>query len=190
MHFLFNTSIGKIDNQGNVGYLVLDVKQSDVIGRKHQSSVEVIQMIIAYTVVLPRLIPCFFSSSESGRDNPFRPDGDISREADEIVQKIKAGQPLLESLQSPDTTDTPGSPVETSPLVKQTSIAAPLLVSPPKDEVKLADKNGSAAAPGDKSTVAGPLEIKHATVTPSEPAQVEHVVLNKKKKNCGCCVIQ
>ena len=37
------------------------------------------------------------SSSESGRDNPFRPDGDISREADEIVQLIKSGKPLLES---------------------------------------------------------------------------------------------
>ena len=40
---------------------------------------------------------CFGCSSESGRDNPFRPDGDISREADEIVQLIKSGKPLLDT---------------------------------------------------------------------------------------------
>lgn len=32
---------------------------------------------------------CFFFSTESGWDNPFRPGGDLSREADEIVNLIK-----------------------------------------------------------------------------------------------------
>lgn len=33
---------------------------------------------------------CFsISSTDSGWDNPFRPDGDLSREADEIVNLIK-----------------------------------------------------------------------------------------------------
>ena len=31
----------------------------------------------------------FMSSTDSGWDNPFRPDGDLSREADEIVNLIK-----------------------------------------------------------------------------------------------------
>lgn len=31
----------------------------------------------------------FFCSTESGWDNPFRPGGDLSREADEIVNMIK-----------------------------------------------------------------------------------------------------
>lgn len=30
-------------------------------------------------------------STDSGWDNPFRPDGDLSREADEIVNLIKGG---------------------------------------------------------------------------------------------------
>lgn len=41
------------------------------------------------------LINCFFSpilysccSTDSGWDNPFRPGGDLSREADEIVKMI------------------------------------------------------------------------------------------------------
>lgn len=32
---------------------------------------------------------CLISSTESGWDNPFRPGGDLSREADEIVNMIK-----------------------------------------------------------------------------------------------------
>lgn len=40
---------------------------------------------------------CFiisYSSTESGWDNPFRPGGDLSREADEIVNWIKDGKPI------------------------------------------------------------------------------------------------
>lgn len=37
----------------------------------------------------------FFNfSTDSGWDNPFRPDGDLSREADEIVELIKGGKPI------------------------------------------------------------------------------------------------
>ncbi|XP_019761820.2 uncharacterized protein LOC109538855 isoform X2 [Dendroctonus ponderosae] len=39
-------------------------------------------------------------STESGWDNPFRPGGDLSREADQIVELIKGGKPI---------TPTPGS---------------------------------------------------------------------------------
>ncbi|ETN67816.1 hypothetical protein AND_000355 [Anopheles darlingi] len=34
------------------------------------------------------------NSTESGWDNPFRPGGDLSREADEIVNLIKGGKPI------------------------------------------------------------------------------------------------
>lgn len=36
----------------------------------------------------------FVYSTDSGWDNPFRPDGDLSREADEIVELIKGGKPI------------------------------------------------------------------------------------------------
>lgn len=40
---------------------------------------------------------CFsISSTDSGWDNPFRPDGDLSREADEIVNLIKGDIDRLE----------------------------------------------------------------------------------------------
>lgn len=150
-----------------------------------------------------------FFSNESGRDNPFRPDGDISKEADEIVQKIKSGQPLEIDSQRPagedltDDTHSPSSPARgessepliESPITKDNSYTnkqqqqqegpqqneQPSLQAPQKSGA-----NGSAAPP---DTSPGPVEIKHGTVTPSEPAQVEHVVLKKKNK-CSCCVIQ
>ncbi|CAL4067559.1 unnamed protein product, partial [Meganyctiphanes norvegica] len=62
-------------------------------------------------------------STESGRDNPFRPDGDISREADEIVQLIKSGRPLLAS--SPRASDTPDGTL-VSPDSKDT-VSEPLI---------------------------------------------------------------
>lgn len=50
------------------------------------------------------------SSSEGGHDNPFRPDGDISKEADEIVQRIKSGQPLLNDRGTPASPHSPPPP--------------------------------------------------------------------------------
>ncbi|XP_049960502.1 mucin-19 [Schistocerca serialis cubense] len=51
-------------------------------------------------------------STDSGWDNPFRPDGDLSREADEIVELIKGGKPI---------TPTPGS---TAPQLPEPAAAA------------------------------------------------------------------
>ena len=133
----------------------------------------------------------FFFSTESGRDNPFRPDGDISREADEIVQKIKAGQPLEASALNYDSQD---GHRESSPLVPGTVDDESMQKISHNDESKLVSsvksgaKNGSAT--GSNNNAPGPVEIKHATVVPNDPVQVEHVVLSKKKKACGCCVIQ
>lgn len=39
-----------------------------------------------------------YYSTESGWDNPFRPDGDLSREADEIVSLIKGGKPITPTI--------------------------------------------------------------------------------------------
>ncbi|XP_066990077.1 uncharacterized protein [Macrobrachium rosenbergii] len=145
--------------------------------------------------------------TESGRDNPFRPDGDISREADEIVQLIKSGRPLQGQQGRGDATDSidsgpispDGKEASSEPLIsandaspQQQQIPSPLPVptqtvgatttgSPGK-----AGANGSAAP--DNSTP-GTVEVTHATVKPTDAAHVEHVVIKKKSK-CNCCVIQ
>ncbi|XP_071527932.1 uncharacterized protein [Panulirus ornatus] len=153
-------------------------------------------------------------STDSGRDNPFRPDGDISREADEIVQLIKSGRPLQgQAGQTPDVTDsldvTPSSPTEkdavVEPLVPAKDVS-PQQQQPPQqlqqpspDTVpskpvtdntpsspEKAGANGSAAP---ENSTPGTVEVTHVTVTPTDAAHVEHVVIKKKSK-CNCCVIQ
>lgn len=160
-------------------------------------------------------------SSDSGRDNPFRPDGDISREADEIVQLIKSGRPLQ---QPPEDALDGTAPLEASSPAHEKEVAAePLLPRPdahrqpqalhatPANAARThsptadgaskggatspsagaaspskAGANGSAAP---EASMPGTVEVTHATVTPTDPAHVEHVVIRKKSK-CNCCVIQ
>ncbi|XP_069191177.1 uncharacterized protein [Procambarus clarkii] len=182
------------------------------------------QDLIMASPVTDGITPAFDRqlSSDSGRDNPFRPDGDISREADEIVQLIKSGRPLQgQPGQRPgDLTDSidgiPSSPTDkdavAEPLVSQkdaspqqqqhlpqqqhhhheqqqpTPVAVPskpVTDTTPSSPGK-AGANGSAAP---ENSTPGTVEVTHATVTPTDAAHVEHVVIKKKSK-CNCCVIQ
>ena len=146
-----------------------------------------------------------FFSSESGRDNPFRPDGDISKEADEIVQLIKSGQPLDSSGRKvgDDATDalSPTSPEDSTvePLLtptktnQQQSSPQKIKTESPTSPLSPSGKsksgaNGSAPATTEPSSP-GTVEVTHVTVSPSEATHVEHVVIKKKSK-CNCCVIQ
>ncbi|KAG7313550.1 hypothetical protein JYU34_000694 [Plutella xylostella] len=121
-------------------------------------------------------------STESGWDNPFRPDGDLSREADEIVSLIKGGKPITPTPHAlpedqmdskilvPDNASPPQSP--------QTKVSTPVQQSTPK--AMNGTKNGSAAP-------RGPVEVQRSP--PQEPQQPEHVTIKKKPK-CKCCVVQ
>ncbi|CAG9558145.1 unnamed protein product [Danaus chrysippus] len=123
-------------------------------------------------------------STESGWDNPFRPDGDLSREADEIVSLIKGGKPI-----------TPTPP----PLGNQTPIcddkeekvqANNVNASPPSSpQTKISSPVQSTpkSANGTKNGTAGEVEVQRSQ--PQEPQQPEHVTIKKKQK-CQCCVIQ
>ncbi|XP_054275959.1 uncharacterized protein LOC128995094 [Macrosteles quadrilineatus] len=112
------------------------------------------------------------TSTDSGWDNPFRPDGDLSREADEIVELIKGGKPI---------TPTPGSVAPPLPSVD----VAPLGAAPTSPK----GANGTTPSKPVSTGAPGAVELQRATVSPSDASQVEHVVLKKKPK-CRCCVIQ
>ncbi|XP_077302072.1 uncharacterized protein LOC143922616 isoform X2 [Arctopsyche grandis] len=134
------------------------------------------------------------ASTESGWDNPFRPDGDLSREADEIVSLIRGGKPI---------TPTPGSSVPLLPSLDETDrdaannhgVATPITQSPQKQvkatNLQSAVKNGTSNGGGgpmeDTVPATGPVDIQHTG--PQEPLHPEHVVIKKKPK-CKCCVIQ
>ena len=145
-------------------------------------------------------------SNESGQDNPFRPDGDLSREADELVELLKGGRPISEVLKPKEEVPSSASPTAEEPVAEEqpflaaspdrNSLASPTNKSPtnkspdvgvngvktPEAEKKVVEKEVEAS----KS-----VEVERAVVAPTEanPSQAEHVVIKKKSK-CQCCVIQ
>ncbi|XP_025420281.1 uncharacterized protein LOC112690477 [Sipha flava] len=114
--------------------------------------------------------------STDGWDNPFRPDGDLSKEADQIVELIKEGKPITPtptSATSPLLTDHGGADVKHD--------QQPVTSTPAK-------ANGTCSS--ETTAVPPNVEVQRGTViNGNEPSQVEHVVLKKKPK-CRCCVIQ
>ena len=115
-------------------------------------------------------------STDSGWDNPFRPDGDLSKEADEIVELIREGKPITPT----QSTNPAGKlPEENGSAVKQSA--------PSANAAAPAKANGS--APTESPVVTG-VEVQHCTTArPTDASQVEHVVIKKKPK-CKCCTIQ
>lgn len=131
-------------------------------------------------------------STDSGLDNPFRPDGELSREADTIVSLIKEGKPITPVKSEPDGGGYfPANEDE----VNETAI------SPTKAKnVENLAANNKVGANGNaphhlnvkKVPVPQPgvVEVQHGVVVPpSDASQVEQVVIKKKPK-CKCCVIQ
>ncbi|XP_018007459.1 zinc finger homeobox protein 3 [Hyalella azteca] len=147
-------------------------------------------------------LPALPRRSDSGRDNPFRPDGDIWREADAIVQRIKSGQPLLNGgdepgAGSPSPPPTHSSPTRDSPspvpeqAVTRTDAG---LVHGGLPSSQNGTPNPSAATQQqqqqNKQQQEQTVEVTLTTLPPPQPAAApQHVVLKKESK-CACCVIQ
>lgn len=128
-------------------------------------------------------------STDSGWDNPFRPGGDLSREADEIVELIKGGKPI---------TPTPGQQpplpaVDAAGHAHANSIQEPITESPKKTtplQSAATPRSANGTAPKGNSPAPGTVEVQRVTVKPDgDGTQVEHVTIKKKPK-CECCVIQ
>lgn len=159
------------------------------------------------TTILARL-----NSTESGWDNPFRPGGDLSREADEIVNLIKGGKPITptgdQSLlngsapkDSSHPTENGGSTVVDGVATKlestqlQSQPQANGTKSPQKDAATTTavaaspQKNGSTGAGA--AAPASPAQTQVSNQVIPGPQSASHVVIDeKKKKKCACCVIQ
>jgi len=150
-------------------------------------------------------------SNESGQDNPFRPDGDLSREADELVELLKGGRPISEVLKPKEEVPSSASPTAEEPVAEEqpflaaspdrNSLASPTNKSPtnksPTNKSPDVGVNGVKTPEAEKKVVekeveaSKSVEVERAVVAPTEanPSQAEHVVIKKKSK-CQCCVIQ
>ncbi|KAK6627543.1 hypothetical protein RUM44_010021 [Polyplax serrata] len=135
--------------------------------------------ILYYVVKVPK--DCENGRTDSGWDNPFRPDGDLSREADEIVGLIKEGKPITPTSANGSLkigVDERDATVQLKSQLSAGTGGAGGVGSPKKGF------NGTA-----KSDKAGVVDVQRTIVSPSSGGDVEPVVIKKKPK-CKCCVIQ
>ncbi|XP_022257605.1 uncharacterized protein LOC106473470 isoform X2 [Limulus polyphemus] len=122
-------------------------------------------------------------STESGLDNPFRPDGELSREAETIVSLIKEGKPITPTKMETD--DSGLGDVTQSP----EDVQEPLVSPAEANNLNAAKPDVNGRAPTDKTPTV--VEVQHGLVAPpTEAQQVEPVLIQKKKPKGKCCVIQ
>ncbi|XP_029668379.1 uncharacterized protein LOC115238565 isoform X2 [Formica exsecta] len=144
-------------------------------------------------------------STDSGWDNPFRPDGDLSREADEIVELIKGGKPITPT-PGQNAPPLPGCDATGKSAEHDSSSTSPLLKSAnchssPRPGQENGSAHGGTPAKGGSnqqhvnekvaaSSRTATVEVARMTAQgPGDASQVEHVTLKKKPK-CKCCVLQ
>ncbi|XP_014294880.1 uncharacterized protein LOC103577595 [Microplitis demolitor] len=137
-------------------------------------------------------------STDSGWDNPFRPDGDLSREADEIVELIKGGKPITPT---PGQTAPPLPGCDGKAIDEHDSSTSPLLNTSTTERTNQGNGNlhGNVNSNVNKQPVSEKVGSTTSTATvevsrvtaqgPGDASQVEHVTLKKKPK-CKCCVLQ
>uniref|UniRef100_A0A1B0BXX3 Uncharacterized protein n=1 Tax=Glossina palpalis gambiensis TaxID=67801 RepID=A0A1B0BXX3_9MUSC len=133
-------------------------------------------------------------STDSGWDNPFRPGGDLSREADEIVKMISGGKPITPTedhaigngkTQKNDTSNGKmGLEEATKTNVSQNQSAQNGTMYRTQTVtlggvVKSTDNNGmTSLAQVSNQLVPGPTSASHV------------IIDEKKSKKKGCCIIQ
>ncbi|XP_074641577.1 uncharacterized protein LOC141899277 [Tubulanus polymorphus] len=121
------------------------------------------------------------TSSLESRDNPFQPDGELSREAEELLRRstISRTQVII------DDPEKSTSDVEAEGAITPANISA--VAASPTD----ANQNEAVRPVDIKLNDSGePVEGEVGVVTkgPGNSLHVEHVKLKEKKK-CKCCVV-
>ncbi|XP_055844976.1 uncharacterized protein DDB_G0283357 [Episyrphus balteatus] len=145
-------------------------------------------------------------STDSGWDNPFRPGGDLSREADEIVNMIKGGKPITPtgdinhaisngSAQKESHSIENGTAVvdgATKIQVAQSQSAQNGTHSPQLRPATTTTTTTSASpANGVSDTNGTTTQTQVSNKVVPGPTSASHVVIDdKKNKKKGCCVIQ
>ncbi|XP_032309347.1 uncharacterized protein LOC6502155 isoform X3 [Drosophila ananassae] len=145
-------------------------------------------------------------STDSGWDNPFRPGGDLSREADEIVNMIRGGKPITPtedrtigngSAHADDNCNggtVIGESVTKTNLSQNQATAqngtnshAGKLETGGEKSATSADQSNGGGGANNGVTNLGQVSKQ---VVPG-PTSASHVVIDEKKnKKKGCCVIQ
>lgn len=124
-------------------------------------------------------------SHESGIDNPFRPDGELSREAEAIVSLIKEGKPIT-PVKGDELLDMEG--VVLNGFSHDTTDNGDVIVKKEVASESFAPSKGGANGNAPKSP--GVVEVQRGVIVPPTDAPAVEQVVIKKKPKCKCCVIQ
>jgi len=147
------------------------------------------------------------TSTESGWDNPFRPEGDLSREADEIVNLIRDGKPITPTGDYNHTIVNGVVERKEVSEIAATALTAAKISSEPKKDIKKEQQtqnqsaqNGKKSstktmndnkAPNEPKTPSSATTTKVSNTTVPGPASASYVTIEEKKnKKCNCCTIQ
>lgn len=125
-----------------------------------------------------------FFSVESNVENPFRPGGELSREAEEIVNLIKEGKPITPT--SPPPSDLSDGHLHNG---KSPSLSKENGYNYSNSSTNSPSNTSSKQLNGTPKSSPGVFEVKRAMVTNMEPSEAD-VVMIKRKSKCRCCILQ
>ncbi|KAM7293971.1 uncharacterized protein ISCGN_023523 [Ixodes scapularis] len=181
---LLNGGCLEEEDAWRVRVTVYDAQRPHLVSSPESPSLDLMSVPVAMATPPPH-DGYLRQQSDSGLDNPFRPDGELSKEADTIVSLIKEGKPITPVKGEADGflgDQGDGSRANGGGDTK----VAPSRAPGPLGAERRQDTNGSTPA----SLKKGLVEVQHGIVVPpSDPSTVEQVMIKKKPK-CKCCVIQ
>ncbi|KAF5300591.1 hypothetical protein FQR65_LT19337 [Abscondita terminalis] len=138
--------------------------------------------VVYYVVSVPREQNC----TESGWDNPFRPGGDLSREADEIVELIKGGKPIT------PTSGGPPSPTlldHTDSTYGNNTAHEPITESPKKatalNSLSATPKSANGNVKSDKATSPGAVDVQRGTLVPQATPPKSNMLSLKRNQSAS-----
>ncbi|XP_023343278.1 uncharacterized protein LOC111712786 [Eurytemora carolleeae] len=130
--------------------------------------------------VTPSIVLTRQLTLDGTEENPFRDGGEISRDADVIIDAYRQGKlsvlsnppptsELEHALSSPGT-NSPGSDMPTYPDLP--------------DSVARDRKNGTFS-----KEKPGLVQLEHSTIQTGKPCDIEKITIPGKQKKCSCCLI-
>lgn len=116
------------------------------------------------------------------QDNPFRPEGELAKEADVIVVAIKEGRQAI----TPPLAHSPPLPSLTASSPNE--LDGPLGLDSP-DGVDRAVTQQYQTSPTAGTKESAVVQVERSVIVTSKTSDVEHVVIPEKTTNCCACAI-
>ncbi|RWS31184.1 uncharacterized protein B4U80_10075 [Leptotrombidium deliense] len=136
-----------------------------------------------YYVEVPRHV----TFTDSGFENPFRPGGELSREAETIVNLIKEGKPITPTTPDKDICD---SIPNGDQLIEHPICETPVTALNASNNSRTERTPNSHGVNNGTPKGRGVVDVQRGLAPQTDAPQTAEPVVLKKKPKCKCCVIQ